>query len=123
MKIIDFPLTCHRHGPILTNVMPGAIESCESLFLEMMDCEDVGEYHDHHGDVEGQQRAKDQEVLVVHLTHFVCRHEVLHVEDGECWDGGSKEEAEAPGQNNFVEYGVFALCPLAQRSSDPSVTA
>ena len=123
MKIIDFPLTCHRHGPILTNVMPGAIESGQLLLLEVVNCQDVGQDHDHHRDVEGKQGPKDQEVLVVHLADLVCRHDVLDVEDGEDGYRRGQEETQAPCEDNFVQYGVFPLGPLSQGPSDSSVAA
>ena len=119
-----FSVTCQCHRPILADLMPGASQSGgELLFLEMVNSQDVGGHHDHHRDVEGQQRAEDQEVLVVHLAHLPGRHDVPDVEDGEDGYGGGQEEAEAPGENHFVEDGVFALGPLAQWPSYSSVAA
>ena len=103
--------------------MPGAAQSGELLLLQVVNGQNVGGHHDYHGDVESKQRAEDEEVLVVHLAHLVGRHDVPDVEDGEDGDGGGQEEAETPGENNFVEDGVFTLSPLAQWSSYSSVSA
>ena len=103
--------------------MPGASQSGELLFLQMVNCQNVSGHHNHHGDVESQQGPEDQEVLVVHLAHLVGRHDVADVEDGKDGYRGGEEEAETPGENDFVEDGVFALGSLAQWSSDSSVAA
>ena len=89
----------------------------------MVNCQDVGRHHDHHRNVECQQGPEDEEVLVVHLANLLGRHDVPDVEDGEDGYGGGEEEAEAPGENNFVEDGMFAPGPLAQWPSDTSVAA
>ena len=117
------PLAPHRQGPVLTDVVPGAVERGELLLLEMVNRQDVGQDHDHHRDVEGEQGSEDEEVLIVHLADLGRGHDVLDVEDGEDGYGGGQEEAEAPGENHFVKYGVLALGPLSERSPDAPVPA
>ena len=114
-------LTGHCHGPVLADLVSGTSQSGEFLFLEMVNCQNVGGHHDHHGDVEGEQRPEDEEVLVVHLAHLVGRHDVADVEEGEDGYWGGEKTPETPGENNFVEDGVFALGPLAQWPSYSSV--
>ena len=116
-------MTCQCHRPILADLMPGASQGGELLFLQMVNSQDISGHHDHHGDVERQQGAEDQEGLVVHLAHLLGRHDVPHVEDGEDGYWGGEEEAETPGEDNFVEDGVLTLGPLAQWPSYPSVAA
>ena len=70
----------------------------------MMNCQDVGDHHDHHGDVEREQGAEDEEVLVVHLTHGARGHDVLHVQEGEDRDGGGQEDAQHLGDE--VSIGI-----------------
>ena len=89
----------------------------------MVNSQDVGDDHDHHGDVEGEQGAEDEEGLVVHLAHVGRGHDVLHVEEGEHRDGGGQEEPQPPGQRHLVEDAVLTLGPLPQRSPDTTVTA
>ena len=100
---------------------PGQGPRHQSLVLEMMDCQDVGDHHDHHGDVEREQGAKDEEVLVVHLAHGARGHDVLHVQEGEDGDGGGEEEPQAPGERHLVEDAVLPLGPLPQRPPDASI--
>ena len=116
-------LTGHCHGPVLADLVSGTSQCGELLFLQMVNCQNVRGHHDHHGDVECEQRPEDEEVLVVHLAHLPGRHDVPDVEDGEDGYGGGQEEAEAPGENHFVEDGVFPLGPLAQWPSYSSVAA
>ena len=103
--------------------MPGPTQSGELLLLQVVNGQNVGGHHDHHGDVESEQRPEDQEVLVVHLADLVCRHDVLDVEDGEDGYRRGQEETQAPCEDNFVQYGVFPLGPLSQGPSDSSVAA
>ena len=49
----------HRQGPVLTDVVPGAVERGELLLLEMVNRQDVGQDHDHHRDVEREQGSED----------------------------------------------------------------
>ena len=116
-------MTCQCYRPILADLMPGASQGGELLFLQMVNSQDISGHHDHHGDVECEQRPEDEEVLVVHLAHLVGRHDVADVEEGEARYRRGEKEAETPGENNFVEDGVFALGPLAQWPSYPSVAA
>ena len=89
----------------------------------MVNSQDVGDDHDHHGDVEGEQGAEDEEGLVVHLAHVGRGHDVFHVEEGEHRDGGGQEEPQPPGKRHLVEDAVLTLGPLPQRSPDTTVTA
>ena len=93
----------------------------QPLPLEVVHGEGVGGHHDHHRDVEGEQRAEHEEVLVVHLAHPGPGHHVLHVEDGEEGDGRGEEQPQPPGQRHLVQDRVLALGPLPQRPPDPSV--
>ena len=117
------PLAPHRQGPVLTDVVPGAVERGELLLLEMVNRQDVGQDHDHHRDVEGEQGSEDEEVLIVHLADLGRGHDVLDVEDGEDGYRRGQEETQAPCEDNFVQYGVFPLGPLSQGPSDSSVAA
>ena len=62
-------------------------------------------------------------MLIVHLADLGRGHDVLDVEDGEDGYGGGQEEAEAPGENHFVEDGVLPLGPLSERPPDAPVAA
>ena len=53
---------------------PGQCSRHQPLMLEVVDSEDVGDDHDHHGDVESEEGAEDEKVLVVHLAHAGLRH-------------------------------------------------
>ena len=114
-----------RGKTALGDLVPGASQCAghESLLLEMVNSQNVGDDHDHHGDVEGEQGAEDEEGLVVHLAHVGRGHDVLHVEEGEHRDGGGQEEPQPPGQRHLVEDAVLTLGPLPQRSPDTTVTA
>ena len=104
---------------------PGQCSRHQPLMLEVVDSEDVGDDHDHHGDVESEEGAEDEKVLVVHLAHaglrhgyqeshifFLfffshLRHDVLHVEEGQDGDGRGQEQAQPPGQDHLCEQGLF----------------
>ena len=53
---------------------PGQCSRHQPLMLEVVDSEDVGDDHDHHGDVESEEGAEDEKVLVVHLAHAGLGH-------------------------------------------------
>ena len=102
--------------------MPVGCQTAALLLVEVEDCEDVGGHHDQHGDVEGEEGAYHQEVDVIELTHVRSGHVVLDVEDGEDRDGAGQEEAEAPGEADFVEDVILRLCSVLEGSSDPPVS-
>ena len=70
-----------RHQVCYSN-MACACQDSKPLLLEVVDCQHVGCDHGHHGDVEGEQRANHQEVIIVHFTQSVHWHDVLHVDKG-----------------------------------------
>ena len=93
------------------------------LLLEVVDRQHVGCHHDHHGDVEGEERANHQEVIIVHFTQILCWHDVLLVDEGQYRDGGGEEHAQPPGQHHPEQGGVFTLRPLLQWSSYPTISS
>ena len=97
-------------------------QTASLLFVEVVDCEDVGGDHDQHGDVEGEQGADHQEVDVVELAPVRAGHVVGDVDHGQDRDGAGQEEAEAPGEADFVEDVILRLCSVLEGSSDPPVS-
>lgn len=79
------------------------------FLLELVDCQDIGGDHDHHGDVEGEQGANHQEVIIVHFTHIFFRHDIVCVNKGQDRDGGGEEHAKPPGEDDPEEGGVLTL--------------
>lgn len=97
-------------------------QAASLLFVEVMDCEDVGGDHDQHRDVEGEQGAYHLEVDVVELTPVRCGHVVGDVDHGEDRDGAGQEKTETPGEADFVQDMVLSLCSVLERSSYPPVS-
>ena len=97
-------------------------QTASLLFVEVVDCEDVGGDHDQHRDVEGEQGPDHQEVDVVKLTPVRGGHVVGDVDHGEGRDGAGQEEPEAPGEADLVEDVVLSFCSVLERSSYPPVS-
>ena len=60
--------------------------SCERtklLFLEMVNSEGICCNHYHHWDVEREEGAEDEKMLVVHLTYIFICHQVTDIKQGE----------------------------------------
>ena len=97
-------------------------QTASLLFVEMVDCQDVGRDHDQHRDVEGEEWPDHQEVDVVELTPVRCRHVVGDVDHGQDRDGAGQEEPQTPGEADFVEDMVLSLSSVLERSSDAPVS-
>ena len=96
LPALDSLAPAHLYRRRLVENMPGP---GNVLPAELVDGEGVGRHHDDHGNIEGQERAEDKEMLVVHLAAVRPRHEVLDVKQGENGDGGGQQEAQAPSQH------------------------
>ena len=97
-------------------------QAASLLFVEVVDCQDVGGDHDQHRDVEGEQGPEHQEIDVVELTPVRGGHVVGDVDHGEDRDGAGQEEPQTPGEADFVEDVVLSLCSVVERSSDAPVS-
>ena len=115
------PSDCGRHQAGDTD-MSVSSQTASLLFVEVVDCQDVGGDHDGDRDVEGEQGPDHQEVDVVELTPVRCRHVVGDVDHGKDRDGAGQEEPQTPGEADFVEDVVLSLCSVVERSSDAPVS-
>ena len=109
-------------GSVLGENMALACKGTQLLLLQVVDGKGVGCHHDHHGDVERQEGAKDEKVFIDHLAYVRSWHDIVDIYQGQDWDGGGQQHAQAPGEDDSVQHPALTLRPLSKRSPDAAVS-
>ena len=110
-------------GSVLAENMALACEGTQLLLLQVVDGKGVGCHHDHHGDVERQEGAKDEKVFIDHLAYVRSWHDIMDIYQGQDWDGGGQQHAQAPGEDDSVQHRALTLRPLSEWPPDAAISS